>query len=365
VAEWPEVAQALKGEPASTMRRREPPIPPVKDFTLARDEGLRVFVAFPVLQDDHVIGTVLVSRTPRTLLQAMWGKRYALIGIGTLLLGAIAILAWAATRLIARPMLHVVQQAQRVARGESETVEPPKNPGTREMADLVEAITRMARTQADRAFYLRSFAASVSHEFKTPLAAMGGAAELLADHEATMSPAERAHFSATIIKGVERLNLLVRRLLELARADLTAGHGDTEVMAAVRRAIEKISGVKIALADAPAVHAAVRPDALDLTLSGLLDNVRVHAGKEATATVVVAADDTAVTITVADDGPGISPENATRIFETFFTTARDRGGTGLGLAIVAALARGANGTVALVPAREGAVFRLTLPRAQC
>ena len=62
-----------------------------------------------------------------------------------------------------------------------------------------------------------------------------------------------------------------------------------------------------------------------------------------------------------DDGPGVSPGNAARVFDPFFTTARDRGGTGLGLAIVRALIAAHGGTIALVPSPRGASFRIELP----
>ena len=68
------------------------------------------------------------------------------------------------------------------------------------------------------------------------------------------------------------------------------------------------------------------------------------------------------TITVADNGPGISPANRARVFDTFFTTARDRGGTGLGLCIVRAIAAGADGTAEVLTTATGAALRIELPR---
>ena len=62
-----------------------------------------------------------------------------------------------------------------------------------------------------------------------------------------------------------------------------------------------------------------------------------------------------------DDGPGVLPGNAARVFDPFFTTARDRGGTGLGLAIVRALIVAHGGTIARVPSARGAAFQIELP----
>ena len=366
VADWPEVASALGGELSSSVRSRERKARESHDG-LGRDPGLRVFVAFPVLQEDRTVGAVLVSRTPRTLGQAIWGKRAALGAITSLLLAAAAGLALAASRLIARPIQHVVTQAQRVARGEADRVVPPARPGTREVADLAAAIARMAATQAERADYLRRFAASVSHEFKTPLAAIGGAAELLQDHHATMSPAERERFVAAIAGGAARLDLLVGRMLELARADLSASSGASPLLPVIERVAARFAqgGLKLTITSpaAPALRVAARAETVEMMLAGLLDNVLVHAGPGACAEIAVASSPRQVSLTVSDDGPGISPQNAPRVFETFFTTSRDRGGTGLGLAIVAALARGADGSVALLRTERGAAFGLTLPLA--
>jgi signal transduction histidine kinase len=68
-----------------------------------------------------------------------------------------------------------------------------------------------------------------------------------------------------------------------------------------------------------------------------------------------------VEIVVQDDGPGISPANAARVFTPFFTTAREQGGTGLGLAIVRSLVRAHHGEITLEPATRGARFKIDLP----
>jgi len=65
---------------------------------------------------------------------------------------------------------------------------------------------------------------------------------------------------------------------------------------------------------------------------------------------------------VEDDGPGVSPANAARVFVPFFTTARKSGGTGLGLAIARGLVEAHGGTIALLPSERGALFVVELPR---
>ena len=224
----------------------------------------------------------------------------------------------------------------------------------------------MAAILEQRASYIRSFAAHVSHEFKTPLAGAKGALELLEDHGATMEPAERAHFIQLVGASLDRLDLLVRRLVDLARADMmrpgrVALRPIAPTLAALaERYAERGLAVRI---EAGAEQAALPEDALEIMLGSLLDNVLQHAGPGATVTIRVLQEADRLVLTLADDGPGVPPGDAARIFEPFFTTARARGGTGLGLPITRAIAASAGGTVELVPVVLGATFRIVLPKA--
>jgi signal transduction histidine kinase len=124
------------------------------------------------------------------------------------------------------------------------------------------------------------------------------------------------------------------------------------------------SGLDIRIAAPPErVAAAIDRDSLEAALSNLLDNIRQHAGAGATAAISWRRNGTAAVLRVADDGPGISPGNAARIFDRFFTTSRDAGGTGLGLPIVRSRLAALGGAIDLVPSERGAVFEITLPRA--
>ncbi len=117
-----------------------------------------------------------------------------------------------------RPLSFVVAQAQSVALGGRAT--PLRRPGMREVADLSDALTRMAAMLDQRARYIIAFAASVSHEFKTPLAGLRGAAELLEDNADTLPSEERARLLRILAGNTQRLDILVRRLLDMARADM-------------------------------------------------------------------------------------------------------------------------------------------------
>ena len=364
LAAMSEVQAALRGEPVSNMRARVKPAEDVPQG-ISRASWLRVFVALPVLQDGRVTAVVLLSRTPYTLRQAVWGKRYELGLLTLALLACVVLLAVAASRLITRPFAQLITEAKAVATGASEGFVPPARPGTREVRELSAAIARMAFALEQRADYIRNFAAHLSHEFKTPLAGMKGAAELIADHDATMLPEEREHFLGVIEDGVVRLDGLVGGMLDLARADMMRPLRAGGV--ALRPVLEELAGrcaahglqVSIESGD---LYAAVHGDALEMILGNLLENAAVHGGPGVSVLVSAQQEGGWLRIDVRDDGRGIPGADMVRVFDPFFTTRRPEG-TGLGLAIVQAAARGAGGDIRLVPSAQGTCFVVTLPAA--
>ena len=103
-------------------------------------------------------------------------------------------------------------------------------------------------------------------------------------------------------------------------------------------------------------------ETLDAVLGNLVDNARQHGGDDVAIAIYAdyVQDRDQVVIRVQDNGPGISPANSARVFEPFFTTARDKGGTGLGLAIVKSLIVAHRGDIQLRPCADGACFQLCL-----
>jgi|HubBroStandDraft_1064217.scaffolds.fasta_scaffold00090_20 signal transduction histidine kinase len=359
-----EIRRALAGEPVSTLRRYgETPPGLTGGFTLRA--ALRVYVASPVLVDGRVVAAILLSRTPRDLAHAIYGRRLDIAVMTALLLATGLFLALAVSRLVTRPLGLVVAQAQRAAAGETGIVTPLARPGPRELAELSEAVTRMAAILERRADYIRSFAAHVSHEFKTPLAGAKGALELLEDHGAGMDESERRHFISVVGASLDRLDLLVRRLVDLARADMMRqGRAAPRPIAASLEALAiryRARGLTVRITPTTA-QTVLTDDALEMMLGSLLDNVLRHAGSGAAAAITAEQAADRLALIVTDDGPGVPAADAARIFEPFFTTARAQGGTGLGLPIVRAIAAALGGTVELMSgAGRGAAFEIRLP----
>lgn len=362
-----EVTRALAGEHTSLLRAR------ISDEAVAdpdkaqRTYGVRVLVAMPIVQRDRVLGAVVLARTPSRLTQTLYRHRTPLlVGLGVLLMVALAVSLFTAFA-IARPVTAVIRQTERARRGERGAVTPLARPVTREVAQLSEAVAEMAHALEERADYIRNFAAHVSHEFKTPLTAMHGAIELLREHYTGMTDAERERFLGNLAADTDRLDRLVRRLLELARAEM---YRPRDEATAFRPVLDRLldeyraQGVRADLSGPlPEAVVALSVETLDAVLGNVLNNARQHGGADVRITVNAEIRDKELEIHIADNGPGISPANAARIFEPFFTTARNQGGTGLGLSVVKALLEAHGGSIELRPTSPGAHFVIRLPLA--
>lgn len=368
LADRTEVQRALRGEPVSVLRRRvaDPEDTPLA--SLSRDTGIRVTVALPVLEGDRVWGAVVLTRTPMTFAKATYADRWNLTATGFVLLGAVALMSLAAAALVGRPVRALVKQTRAIAMSDPSGFEPMARPVVAELAELSESLAGMATALRDRNQYIRSFAANVSHEFKTPLASIQGAVELLRDSADAMSPEQRARFLANVDADARRLTRLVQRLLELARADsMTATPAQVELG-------PLLEGLALrARADgATAIHVTAPPaglkvslpqEVLDDVLWQLVTNARQHGGDTVRVDLSVeqAPEADLVRVVVKDRGKGISESNRARIFDAFFTTARERGGTGLGLTIAQSMLRAFHARLELLPSDTGTTFAVVAP----
>lgn len=365
-----EVARALQGERVHLLRSRERPYgepTPALD-SIQRAGNVRVFLALPVMEGDRLLGVVVLSRTPRGIWQALYEWRFHLLVAGAVLLLVMSLISGIVTARIARPLRALLQQTERVAAGDRPRMEPLTHPGVQEIDQLARAFAHMSEALQARAELLVAFTRAVSHEFKSPLTSIQGAVELLRDHIDTMTPERRDRFLENIDREVHRLNRLVVRLIDLARAEATS---PTTARVNLTQALSEVvaryqaDGLNVSLVPGvvPLGDVRIAAELLDTILSNLLDNARLHAGPSPTVTISTSPSTSppkCCEIILQDDGPGISEGNAPKLFDPFFTTARERGGSGLGLSIARALAVGHGGDLTLEPSSQGARFRLML-----
>jgi len=225
---------------------------------------------------------------------------------------------------------------------------------------LSAALDRMTAQLTARAQYAADFAATASHELKTPITAIRGAVELLRDAWNDMPAAQRERFLANVDADAARMQRVVTRLLELARIQNAAEATETVALRPfLSHLAERYDGRVVLDTGAAPASVAINPDHLEVAVRNLLDNAVRH-GNGHPVDLRAASANGRVIIEVRDHGAGISDGNRRRVFERFFTTERDRGGTGLGLAIVKAVAETRNGSVTFDTGPDGTTFRLTV-----
>lgn len=362
LAHIPEVQEARAGRYSSAIRERIIHRPAPALASISRGTGIRVFVAYPITSENRLLGVVLLSRTPNSILEHLYSQREKVALVAIVILLLVILLVAFTSYAIARPVHALIQQTRQFASGDKKSIEPLASPVTEELALLSESFAEMARSLEYRAQYIRDFATHVSHEFKTPLTGIQGAVELLQEHLSEMPAEKRARFLANIAQDADRLKRLVDRLLEMARADViqpTEGTAEMAPILAELRERYKDHGLIISCANANDAIAAVPPEIVETVITNLLDNSRQNGASRVD--IKGARSNGDISVTVADNGHGISPANVEKIFAPFFTTHRNEGGTGLGLGIVRSLLKAYNGDITLEPGSSGATFRLTLP----
>jgi len=230
-----------------------------------------------------------------------------------------------------------------------------------------------AERKADRV--RRDFIANASHELRTPVTAIRGAAETLLDGGLEL-PAQARSFVEMIVRHADRLTRLTDDLLDLSRLETGAWKpalGAVQLAPLASATLElfrsRAEEKKIALdADVPErLRAMVDKRALEQILVNLLDNAVKFTPQGGRVTLLGDGLGPSVMLSVVDTGPGIEAQQQTRIFERFYRAdagrARELGGTGLGLAIVKHLAQVMGGEVGVESSGNGSRFWVKLPTA--
>jgi two-component system OmpR family sensor kinase len=319
-----------------------------------------------------------VASTVRAL---MWSQ----VGIGVAVLLVLGIAGYAVVNRSLRPLDEVEETAAAIASGELDRRVPQRDPRT-EVGRLSLALNGMlaqiqravasselsaeqARTSEDR---MRRFITDASHELRTPLTTIRGFAELYRQGAAT----DIELLMNRIESESRRMGLLVEDLLLLARLDaqrpLEQHRVDLLMLAsdAVHdaRSIAPKRDITMEVIDGPGTPEVLGDEArLRQILSNLVSNALQHTPESAGIAVRVGTADGTAVVEVCDEGPGMTHEDAHRVFERFYRTdssrARASGGTGLGLSIVDSLVYAHGGTVSVITAPgRGCTFKVSMPR---
>lgn len=328
----------------------------------AHPPAVLLFLAEPVRHANEIIGVIYLTRSTQPVLVELHRIRRGLLFVLGVAIASTTLvtllLAWTLTR----PIERLARAARRISHGHRDVVVPVGGGG--ELTELGVAFEEMTQQLQARHRYISEFAADVAHEFKSPLTSIRGAAELLAEGAAEDQQA-RLRFLRNILLDTERLEQLVTRLLELSRIESSEEPlGVIELDVVARRAVARCESPDqpislIVETSDPRIIG--RATDLETALLNLLDNALRYSppGRPVTVEIRATADTQELTLSVADEGPGIQKEHSAKLFERFFTTNLEGGGTGLGLAIVASVAKAHSARIT-VDSHPGQGARFTL-----
>lgn len=357
-----EVAAALAGHHRSVLRVRLRDRPPPPIYSLSRGTSLRVYSAMPVIVGNHVAGVIYAARTPNNIFKHLYAER------GKVLLAALAVLiatlaiGLVVARTVTRPMHELLRRIGEIGRGDRAAFRPLAHYGTREFAALAESFLHTAERLSRRSSDIATFAAHLTHELKSPLTSIRGAAELLQDSlrspDGALTEAEQRRFLGNIQNDTERLEAMAARLRDLARAEAPEPSGTASLDAVIAELRSSFDRLTIEAKGSAACDIGLSPESTMMVLSHLADNAARHNAR--TLQIAVSRDAQDVVAIVGNDGEPISAQNRDRVFDAFFTTRRDSGGTGMGLAIARAVLRSHGGAIRLLDAEEVA-FEVRFP----
>ncbi len=334
-SQWRDVARTLRGEYGARSTR---------DVEGDDTSGV-MHVAAPIYVDERIAGVLTVAKPTRTV-QRFIDRAERKVFMGGLLLLALSAavgvgvtlwMVWNVRRLrdYALSVQGPADTDAPIGKSPTQPLAVPEVPG--ELGDLARAMDRM-RARLQGRDYIEGYVRALTHELKSPVAAIRGAGELLQDE---LPAADRAAFALQVVQQSERLQRLIDRLLELSKLEQRQ-HAEGRAPVALRdcaavaithtqgRAVQR--GMALVLSGRG--HSGPwEAELITLAIGNLLDNAIDFAPPGST--VRVELDGT--TVAVQDEGPGVPDYALPRLGERFFTTARpggERSGSGLGLAIV-------------------------------
>jgi two-component system OmpR family sensor kinase len=342
-------------------------------------DGNRLLVAVPLGPPNKVLGFAILGRSLTSANNTLSQERLV-FGLG----GAIALLLSALIALpiinrALRPLRRVATIAEEIAAGDLERranlPHVPDETGRLGkafdlMVDRLQTALTNATASEER---MRHFLADASHELRTPLTVLQGTSQVLLRQKDPDPAALRAGL-IDIHEEAVRLSRLVDNLLTLTRLDegQALDPQPVHVRSFLDEFVARYAGawperkLDVHEAELDGATAYVDPEALRRVLTNLVENASRYSAPTGGITLEGSLSKESVTVAVSDEGPGLTPQDAERVFERFYRVSKSRsrrsGGTGLGLAIVAALIDQSGGEVRLQTGPDrGTTVAFTLP----
>jgi len=331
--DYPEVLQALAGEPASALR-------------VDRNGGLVLSVAVPVQRYRQVLGAVMLTSNGDAIDAAVRDVRFSILKVFGAALAVTVLLSLYLAGTIARPVHRLAEAAERVRRGKGRQMEIPDF--TRrgdEIGDLSGVLREMTEALWARMDAIEHFAADVAHEIKNPLSSLRSAVETVARMD---DPTRQRKLMAIILDDVQRLDRLISDISDASRVDAELSRADKapldvgrllQTLAEVHESTSKPGAPRIVvgLPKGQTLMAPAIESRLVQVLRNLIANAISFSPPDGLITLGARRDGRRMLIYVSDRGPGIPSDKLEAIFNRFYTErpAGEKFGThsGLGLSI--------------------------------
>ncbi len=331
-----------------------------------------MYVAAPIYDPADgktLVGVLTLSQPNRSIEPFIDASQASILRRGAWLIGISVLIGIVMTWWLARGIGNLNRYARAVSAGEPV---PPPRPRRDEIGDLGQSLETM-RKKLEGKGYVEQYVQSLTHEMKSPLAAIRGAAELLQE---PLPEADRQHFAASIVLQQQRLTETIEKLLALAEVEQhgwlqkrepldVAGLLDDVIETMGMRAAAEQLTLASSCELAPGQQLRGDPFLLRQALCNLVENAIAFSPVGATITLRARREDGRILLEVLDAGSGVPDYALERVFERFYSLARPQTGqrsSGLGLPFVREVARLHGGEVSLANRDGGgAIARLSLP----
>jgi two-component system sensor histidine kinase MprB len=324
----------------------------------SRGERWRV-VAVPAGDGRALVLSQSMAATDRMLDRL--GLVMLLFGAAGMIIAGLA--GWAVARNGLRPVRRLTTAVEDIAR--TQRLDPIEVEGSDEVARLAQSFNEMLHALSASQHRQRQLVADAGHELRTPLTSLRTNLDLLVQADATsgLSPESRGELLDDVRAQIGEMTTLIGDLVELARDEPVSPTVEpVELTAVLEQAVARVrrrADVDFVVDTSP-WWVTGDADALERAITNLLDNAAKWSPEGGKVSVTLEQG----TLTVADQGPGISPEDLPHVFERFYRSAESRGmpGSGLGLSIVRSIAERHGGSVRAGSGDQGgAAFWLTIP----
>ncbi|VXC98065.1 sensory histidine kinase in two-component regulatory system with CreB or PhoB, regulator of the CreBC regulon [Pseudomonas sp. 8Z] len=353
---WNDVLLTLRGQYGARSTREDPNDP----------DSSVMYVAAPIRDGERIIGVVSVAKPNRTLQPYIERSqnRLSWLGAGLIGLGLLigAVLSWWLSAALGK----LTRYAQTVSEGQR--AEPPRVRGG-ELGQLAQAVERM-RTELEGKAYVERYVHTLTHELKSPLAAIRGAAELL---DSDMPTEQRQRFVANIQQESARLQNLIERLLHLAQVEQRQGLEERVAVPLAPLVDELLQAQQARITAANLQIEQTLPTGLNLrgerfllrqALANLLDNALDFTPPGGLIRIAAESQGERIVLRLFNQGEAIPDYALARLTERFYSLPRPNGGrksTGLGLNFVQEVAELHGGELHIGNVEGGVEVRLVLP----